>query len=65
LSIEQEVRGTIIEARYVGSHATKVACAGSTSTRKTSPPTDFFGFCQAQNNGFLALKQNGVFKPGV
>ena len=37
-TIQHEIKGTIIEARYVGNHATKL-CAVSTTTRNRSPRT--------------------------
>jgi hypothetical protein len=63
LSIEQEVKGTIIEARFVGDHATKLL-RGFDVNQADIVSNGFLGdFLKAQSNGNLALKASGVFNP--
>jgi hypothetical protein len=63
LAIQQEFRGTIIEARYVGSHATKLLRGFDLNQENITSNGFLTDFVKAQNNGFLALKANGVFNP--
>lgn len=63
LSIQHEIRGTIFEARFVGDHATKLL-RGFDLNQENITSNGFLGdFLKAQNNGLLALKQNGSFNP--
>jgi hypothetical protein len=62
-TVEQEVKGTIVEARYVGNHATKLLRGFDYNQENVSSNGFLSDFLRAQNNGFLALKQTGVFNP--
>ncbi len=63
LSLQHEFKGTIIEARYVGNHATKLL-RGFDVNQENISANGFLGdFIKAQSNGLLALKANGVFNP--
>lgn len=62
-AIQQEFKGTIIEARFVGNHATKLL-RGFDLNQSDIVSNGFLGdFLKAQNNGFLSLKANGTFNP--
>lgn len=62
-SIQQDVKGNIIEARYVGNHATKLL-RGFDYNQEDIVDNGFLSdFLKAQNNGNLALAQTGVFNP--
>jgi len=62
-SLQQEVKGTIIEARYVGNHATKLL-RGFDYNQEDIQSNGFLGdFIKAQQNGYLALAQTGTFNP--
>jgi hypothetical protein len=62
-SVQQEIKGTIIEARYVGSHATELL-RGFDVNQEDVRSNGFLGdFLKAQQNGNLALATNGVFNP--
>ncbi len=64
LSIQQEVRGTIVEARYVGSHSVKLL-RGFDVNQEDITSNGFLGdFLKAQQNGLLSLHQLGVYNPG-
>jgi hypothetical protein len=63
VSIEQEVKGTIIEARYVGNHATKLLRGFNYNQENIASNGFLADFLKAQQNGFLALKATGVFDP--
>ena len=63
LSIQHEIRGTIIEARFLGDHATKLL-RGFDLNQQNITSNGFLGdFKKAQSNGFLALAQSGTFNP--
>ena len=62
-SIQQEIKGTIIEARYSGSHATKLL-RGFDVNQEDVRSNGFLGdFLKAQQNGNLALAATGVYNP--
>jgi outer membrane receptor protein involved in Fe transport len=62
-AIQHEVKGTIIEARFVGNHATKLL-RGFDLNQENINAGGFLGdFLKAQNNGFLALAATGTFNP--
>jgi outer membrane receptor protein involved in Fe transport len=63
LSIQHEFRGTIVEARYIGSHATKLLRAFDINQVDIKSNGFLADFLRAQNNGFLALAATGVFNP--
>ena len=61
--IQQEIKGTIVEARYVGNHATKqlrVIDYNQVVVKGTGYLPDF---AKAVNNGNLSLAANGTFNP--
>jgi hypothetical protein len=61
--IEHDFKGTIVEGRFVGNHATKLL-RGFDLNQEDIVSNGFLGdFMKAQNNGFLAEKVNGVFNP--
>jgi hypothetical protein len=62
-SIQHEIKGTIIEARYIGNHATKLL-RGFDVNQEDIASNGFLGdFKKAQSNGLLALAETGVFNP--
>ncbi|MBZ5602180.1 MAG: TonB-dependent receptor [Acidobacteriia bacterium] len=63
LSIQQEFKGTIIEARYIGNHAVKLLRGFDVNQENITSNGFLADFLKAQNNGFLALKANGSFNP--
>ena len=62
-SIQQEIKGTIIEARYVGSHATELLRGFDVNQEDVRSNGFLADFLKAQQNGNLALATNGVFNP--
>ncbi len=62
LNIQHEIKGTIIEARYVGNHATKLM-RGFDYNQEKIPANFMSDFLKARNNGFLAEKLTGTFNP--
>lgn len=63
LSIQQAVKGTVIEARYYGDHATKLLRGFDVNQENVVSNGFLSDFMKAQNNGLLAEKINGVFNP--
>jgi hypothetical protein len=63
VTLEHEIKGTIIEARYVGNHATKLLRGFDLNQENVTSNGFLSNFLIAQQNGFLALKQTGVFNP--
>ncbi len=63
LSIQHEIKGTIIEARYVGNHATKLLRGFDLNQENITSNGFLSDFQKAQNNGNLALAGTGVFNP--
>ena len=63
LSIQQEIKGTIIEARYVGDHATKLLRGFDLNQENITANGFLSDFKKAQNNGFLAQQATGSFNP--
>lgn len=63
LSIEQAVKGTVIEARYYGDHATKLLRGFDVNQENVVSNGFLADFQKAQNNGLLSQKINGVFNP--
>ncbi len=63
-NIQHEIKNTIIEARYVGNHATKLI-RGIDYNQEQVPANFMSDFLKAQQNGFLALAKNpaGGFNP--
>src|SRR5579863_9380454 len=62
LNIQHEIKGTIIEARYVGNHATKLL-RGFDYNQEQIPANFMADFLKAQQNGLLAQKLTGTFNP--
>ena len=63
LTIQHEIKGTVIEARYVGSHATKLLRgfdANQTIIRQNGFLADFL---RAQSNAGRTLQLNGTYNP--
>ncbi|HEY7337283.1 MAG TPA: TonB-dependent receptor [Bryobacteraceae bacterium] len=63
VSLQQEIKGTIIEARYVGNHATKLLRGFNYNQVNIQAGGFLSDFLKAQQNGFLALARTGVFNP--
>ena len=61
-TIQHEIKNTIIEARYVGNHATKLL-RGFDYNQEQIPPNFLADFLKAQHNGFLAQALTGNFDP--
>ncbi len=61
-SMEQEFKGTIFEARYVGNHATKLL-RGFNYDQEQLPANYLADFQRARQNGFLSQSINGTFNP--
>jgi hypothetical protein len=62
-SIQHEIKGTIIEARYIGNHATKLLRGFDVNQENIISNGFLADFKKAQNNGVLALNATGVFNP--
>ncbi len=63
IGIQQEFKGTIFEARYVGNHATKGYRAFDYNQVMIRENGFLDDFKRAQNNGFLAQTATGTFNP--
>ncbi len=63
LSIQHEIKGTIIEARYVGDHATKLLRGFNVNQINITQNGFLSDFLKAQQNGILSLQQTGTFNP--
>jgi outer membrane receptor protein involved in Fe transport len=61
--VQRELKGTIIELRFIGDHATKLLRGFDLNQENISSNGFLSNFLLAQNNGFLALKKNGIFNP--
>lgn len=62
-SIEHDLKGNIIEARYVGNHATKLL-RGFDYNQEDIVDNGFLSdFLKAQENGNLALAETGTYNP--
>ena len=61
--VEHEFKGTIVEVRYVGDHATKLLRGFDLNQENITSNGFLSNFLIAQNNGFLALHKNGIFNP--
>jgi hypothetical protein len=60
-SLQQEVKGTILEARYIGNHATKLVRGFDYNQEDIASNGFLADFIKAQNNGNLALAKTGTF----
>lgn len=63
LSIQQEIKGAVVELRYVGNHATKALRAFDYNQVLIREFGFFEDFMRARSNGFLALAAKGAFDP--
>jgi hypothetical protein len=62
-SIQHEWKGTIIEGRYIGNHATKMTRGFDYNQIDIRSSGFLDDFLRAQNNGNLARNATGVFNP--
>jgi hypothetical protein len=63
IALQQKIKGTIVEARYVGNHATDLIRGFNYNQVDIQSNGFLSDFLTAQQNGFLALAKNGVFDP--
>jgi hypothetical protein len=63
LSVQREVKGLVLEARYVGNHTVKQLRVIDYNQIDVSRGGFLQDFLSARNNGFLALNAAGVFNP--
>jgi hypothetical protein len=63
LGIQQNVKGTIVEARYVGNHGVQEVRAFDFNQVQINQNGFLPDFLRAQSNGFLAQARTGVFNP--
>ncbi len=63
IGVQHEVKGAIVEVRYVGNHATKGFRAFDYNQVVIKENGFLDDFNRAYSNGMLALKQNGTFLP--
>jgi hypothetical protein len=63
LSIQHEMKGTIIEARYVGSHSVKLLRGFDVNQENITSNGFLSDFIKAQQNGLLAYQQTGTYNP--
>src|SRR5262249_14396490 len=63
IGIQHDFKGTVVEARYVGNHVVGAYRAFDFNQVQVVKNGFLADFRQAQNNGYLALAQNGIFNP--
>ncbi|MBN9662161.1 MAG: TonB-dependent receptor [Acidobacteria bacterium] len=63
LGIQHELKGTVIEARYLGNHGVKLFRAYDYNQVQIGPNGFLDDFKRAQANGFAALSATGKFDP--
>jgi hypothetical protein len=63
LSIQHEFKGTIVEARYVGSHSVKLLRGFDVNQENITSNGFLSDFMKAQQNGLLSLQQTGTYNP--
>jgi hypothetical protein len=63
IGIERDVKGFVIDLRYVGNHGTKLLRALDYNQININAGGFLADFQRAQSNGNLALKATGVFDP--
>ena len=63
IGIEQDVKGTVVVARYVGNHSVAQLRAFDFNQVNINAGGFLTDFKKAQSNGFLALAKNGTFNP--
>jgi hypothetical protein len=62
VTIQHEIKNTIIQASYVGNHATKLL-RGFDYDQEQVPANFMTDFLNARQNGFLAQNATGIFNP--
>src|SRR6185295_7058830 len=63
VGIQHDLKGTLIEARYVGNHVVGAYRAFDFNQVQIVQNGFLADFQRAQNNGFLAAKARGAFNP--
>jgi hypothetical protein len=63
IGIQHEIKGTVLEARYVGNHTVGGYRAFDFNQVQLQQNGWLADFLRAQNNGFLAQKATGTFNP--
>ena len=63
IGIQQQIKGSVLEIRYVGNHGVGEYRAFDYNQVNINAGGFLQDFLRAQNNGNLSLKQNGVFNP--
>ena len=63
IGIQRDVRGFVLEARYIGNHGTKLLRAIDLNQININAGGFLQDFIRAQANGNLALTKTGVFNP--
>lgn len=63
LGMQQKIKGTIVEARYVGNHGVQEVRAFDFNQVQITNNGFLGDFLKARSNGFLAEARNGVFNP--
>jgi hypothetical protein len=63
IGIEHDLKGFIVDVRYVGNHGTKLLRALDYNQININAGGFLQDFLRAQNNGFLAQAATGVFNP--
>lgn len=63
LSIQHEWKGTIIEARYVGSHSVKLLRGFDVNQENITSNGFLSDFIKAQQNGLLSYQTTGTYNP--
>jgi hypothetical protein len=63
LGIQREIKGTIVEAKYLGSHATKMLRGFDVNQTDIRSNGFLDDFLRAQSNASLALAATGVYNP--
>lgn len=63
IGIQRDVKGFLVEVRYVGNHGTKLLRALDYNQININAGGFLGDFVRAQNNGNLALASSGIFDP--
>jgi hypothetical protein len=63
IGIERDVKGFVVDVRYVGNHGTKLLRALDYNQINVNAGGFLADFLRAQSNGFLAQAATGVFDP--
>ena len=65
IGIQHDLKGMMVEARYVGNHVVGAYRAFDYNQVDIRNNGFLPDFQRARSNGFLALEQVGIFNPGV